>query len=73
MDCLGCNDSYIGKTECNLCTGIEEQACSDKEIAITTILITAVITGILKIHSVSIMIHLTKHYLVSTQSKVTPK
>ena len=30
----GCNDSYIGKTEHNLCTRTEEHACSDKESAI---------------------------------------
>ena len=44
-----------------------------KEVPFTTILTTAVITAILEIYSVSIMIHLIKHYLVSTQSKVTPK
>ena len=44
-----------------------------KEVPFMTILRTAVITAILKIYSVSIIIHLIKHYLVSTQSKVTPK
>ena len=44
-----------------------------KEVPFMTILRTAVITAILKIFSVSIMIHLIKHYSVSTQSKVTPK
>ena len=39
----GCNDSYICKTECNLWTKTEEDACSDKGIAFTTILITIVI------------------------------
>ena len=34
FDCPGCNDSYIGKTERNLCTRTEEHACSDKESAI---------------------------------------
>ena len=43
-----------------------------KERSFTTILKTAVITAILKIYSVS-MIHFIKHYLVSTQSEVTPK
>ena len=44
-----------------------------KEVPFMTILRTAVITAKLKIYLVSIMIHLIKHYLVSTQSKVTPK
>ena len=44
-----------------------------KEVPFMTILRTAVITTILKIYSVSITIHFIKHYLVSTQSKVTPK
>ena len=44
-----------------------------KEVPFMTILRTAVITAILKIYPVSIMIHLIKHYSVSTQSKVTPK
>ena len=44
-----------------------------KEVPFTTISRTAVVTAILKINSVSIMIHLVKHYIVSTQSKVTPK
>ena len=44
-----------------------------KKVPSTTILRTAVTTAIVKINSVSIMIHLIKHYLVSTQSKVTPK
>ena len=44
-----------------------------KEVPFMIILRTVVITAILKIYSVSIMIHLIKHYLVSTQSKVTPK
>ena len=30
FNCPGCNDSYIGKTECNLCTRTEKHACSDK-------------------------------------------
>ena len=33
----------------------------------------AVITAILKIYYISIMIHLLRQYLLSTQSKVTPK
>ena len=73
FDCPGFNDNYIGKTERNLCTRTEGHAFSDKESAITTILTTAVIIAILKIYSASIMIHLIKHYLVSTQFKVTPK
>ena len=44
-----------------------------KEVPFMTMLRTAVITGILKIFSVSIIIHLIKHYSVSTQSEVTPK
>ena len=44
-----------------------------KEVPSRTILRTTVTTAIVKINSVSIMIHLIKHYLVSTQSKVTPK
>ena len=44
-----------------------------KEVPFTTISRTAVVTAILKINSVSIMIHLIKHYIVLTQSKVTPK
>ena len=44
-----------------------------KEVPFMIILRTVVITAILKIYSVSIMIHLIKHYLISTQSKVTPK
>ena len=34
FDCPGCHDSYIGKTEPNLCTRTEEHASSDKEHAI---------------------------------------
>ena len=34
FDCPGCNDSYIGKTEHNLCIRTEKHACSDKESAI---------------------------------------
>ena len=30
----GCNDSYIGKAQRNLCTRTEEHACNDKESAI---------------------------------------
>ena len=44
-----------------------------KEVPFTTILRTAVVTAILKINSVSIMIHSIKDYLVPTQFKVTPK
>ena len=44
-----------------------------KEVPFMTILRPAVIIAILKIFSVSIMIHLIKHYSVSTQSKATPK
>ena len=40
-----------------------------KEVPFMTILRTAVITAILKIYPVSIMIHLIKHYSVSTQPK----
>ena len=42
-----------------------------KKVPFTTILATAIITATLKIYFVSIMIHLIKHYWVSTQSKVT--
>ena len=34
FDCPGCNDSYIRKTERNLCTRTEEHACSDEGSAI---------------------------------------
>ena len=44
-----------------------------KEVPFTTVLGTAVVAAILKIFSVSIMIPLIKHYLVSSPSKVTPK
>ena len=44
-----------------------------KEKPFTTILGNAAVAAILKIFSVSIMIPLIKHYLVSTPSKVTPK
>ena len=30
FNCPGCNDSYIGKTEHNLCTRTEEHACNDE-------------------------------------------
>ena len=30
FNCPGCYDSYIGKSEHNLCTRTEEHACSDK-------------------------------------------
>ena len=30
LNCPGCNDSYIVKTERNLCTRTEEHACSDE-------------------------------------------
>ena len=32
--CPGCNNSYIGKTEQNLCTRTEEHDCSDEGSAI---------------------------------------
>ena len=67
FDYPGCNDSYIDKTELDLCARTAEHACSDNEIILTT----AVIIAILKIYSVSIMVYLIKYYLVSTQSKVT--
>ena len=44
-----------------------------KKVPFTTIFTTTVITATLKIYSISIMIYLIKHYLVSTQSKLTPK
>ena len=44
-----------------------------KEVPFTTILRTVVNTAILKIYYVSIMIHLIKHCLVATDSKVTLK
>ena len=34
FNCTGCNDSYIGKTEHNLCTRTEEHDCSHEESAI---------------------------------------
>ena len=34
FNCPHCNDSYIGKTERNLCTRTEEHNSSDKESAI---------------------------------------
>ena len=34
FNCPGCNGSYTGKTERNLCTRTEEHTCSDKESAI---------------------------------------
>ena len=34
FNCPGCNDSYIGKIECSLCTRIEEHGCSYKESVI---------------------------------------
>ena len=34
LNCPGCNNSYIRKTERNLCTRTEEHACSDEESAI---------------------------------------
>ena len=73
FNCPGCNDSYIGKTERNLCTRAENMLVVMKEVPFTTILRTAVNTAILKIYYVSIMIHLIKHYLVSTHPKVIPK
>ena len=60
LNCPGCNNSYIRKTERNLCTRTKEHACSDEELPFTTILRTAVITVIWKINSVSIMIYLIK-------------
>ena len=44
-----------------------------KKVPFTTTLTTEVITVTLNIYSLSIMNYLIKHYLVSTQSKVTPK
>ena len=44
-----------------------------KKVPFTTILRTVVNTAILKIYYVSIMIHLIKHCLVATDSKVTLK
>ena len=44
-----------------------------KEVPFTTTLRIAVTTAILKIYYVSIMIHLIKHCLVATDSKVTLK
>ena len=34
FNCSGCNDSYIGKAEHNLCTRTEKHACSDERSAI---------------------------------------
>ena len=44
-----------------------------KKVPFATTLRTEVITVTLNIYSLSIMNYLIKHYLVSTQSKVTPK
>ena len=44
-----------------------------KKVPFTTTLTNEVITVTLNIYSLSIMNYLIKHYLVSTQSKVTPK
>ena len=71
FNCPGCNASYIDKTERNLCTRTEEHTCSDKESAIYNHISHCSYYGY--IENNSIMIHLIKHYLVSTQSKVTPK
>ena len=34
LNCLGCNNNYVGKTEHILCTRTAEHACIDKESAI---------------------------------------
>ena len=71
--CPGCNNSYIGKTEQNLCTRTEEHDCSDEGSVIYDHIKNCSYYSYIEIYSVSIMIHLIKHYLISTQSKVTPK
>ena len=73
FNCPCYNDSYIRKTERNYTQDEKSMLLVMKEVPFTTILRTVVITVILKIYSVSIIIHLIKHYLVSTQSQVTLK
>ena len=34
FNCSGCNDSYTGKTECNLCKRTEKHVCGDEGSAI---------------------------------------
>ena len=69
FNCPGCNDSYIGKTERNLRTRTEEHACSDEKVPFTAILRVAVVKAKMKIFSISIMIHLIKHYLYQLSPK----
>ena len=73
FNCPGCKYSYISKTEHNLCTMTEEHACSEKESAIYNHISNCSYYSYIENLSVSIMTHLIKQYLVSTQCKVTPK
>ena len=74
FSCPGSNDSYNGKTERNLCTRTEEHACSDKGGTIYDhIKNCSYYSNIIKIFSDSVIFHLIKHCLVTTQTKVTPK
>ena len=67
FNCPGCNDSYISeKSSVIYAQEQKDMLVMMKEVPFTTILRTAVITAILKIYSVSIMIHFLKHYLVSS-------
>ena len=69
------------KTERKLCKIIQEvckiiqehACCCNKERVISTTFATEVITAIFKIYSISIMTHLEDNYLMSIQSKATPK
>ena len=67
LNCPGCNDSYISeKSSAIYAQEKKDMLVMMKEVPFTTILRTAVITAILKIYSVSIIIHFLKHYLVSS-------
>ena len=52
INCPGCNDSYIGKTEQIYAQEQKNMPVVIKKMSFMTILTIAVITGILKIYSI---------------------
>ena len=70
----GCNDSYIGKTERNLCTRTEEHPYSDEASIYDHIKNCSYYSYFENLFPFNnFPFHLIKHYSVLTQSKVIPK
>ena len=68
----GCNDSYIGKANLNLCIRVEEHACSDKESAICNHINNWSYYGYIQ-NKICFNNDSFDHYFVSIQSKVMLK